>query len=943
MMKRPLLHILPVIAALLWLGTSCSTRKNTATTRFWQAFNTRYNVYYNGATHYDEQIKILEGYQDDYSKTLLIHPAEARADIHNKLPQPGGDFKRTIDKMQKAISLHSIKKKPRRGSGRTTEKQKQWLKREEYNPFLHNAWELLGRAEYMSGDFLASAATFHYISRHFQWLPATVTEAKLWEALSYCAMGWATEADNILTYMHPEKFTSKRQHYLYNLALADYHILEHHPDQAITPLAAAARHSSGPQKTRLHFLLGQLYTATGNKAGAYKAFGVAGSGTGSTYYTKLNARLRQSAVFDGKNINGEVRKLRRMTRFDRNKEYLDQIYYAIGNLYLGKGDTARAVTNYTLAVERSTRQGIDKAIAQLALGAIHFARRDYDQAQPCYSQALPALSNDYPDYKTLRRRSDVLDELAVYSQNVHLQDSLLRLSEKSPEEQRKVIAKIIDELKKREKQERDEQEMQERLANNQSLATNQRGGAATAPATFGLNDDKSWYFYNRAAKAAGKTQFQRLWGNRRLEDDWRRRNKAMFSLNAGDEDTEATGSDTAPADTTQLTEQQRKQAATELERENDPHYEQYYLKQIPKTDDDRATCHDIIQEGRYNMGIILKDKLEDMPAAVAEFTTLLRDYPDNVYRLDTYYNLYLLYMRHGLTAEAEQYRQLILQHFADSKYGHAMQDPAYLDNLRAMGQVQEQNYAQAYSDYLDNRNDRVHQAYEQMQRQYPMSELMPKFMFLHALAYVTDGDEAGFSATLKQLLERYPDTDLTPTASAMLKSLNAGRHIRSSASGTNKRGLLWATHLSQNDSTAASTTQVTPFSTDTDTPQYLLLAYPTDTVSANQLLYDVAYHNFTTFVVKDYDLEQMTFGALGILLVKGFANAGEVSHYRTILEDGMRGKLPPQVRLVTISQDNFAILLREGRSLQEYFRFSEEQLLQRVEQKADDTAPDDTP
>ena len=91
-------------AYILWLAvaavllSACSAKKNTAGSRFWQAFNTRYNVYYNGMTNYNEQIKLLENnYQDDYSQRLFIHPAEAYQ--HPKSPQPSGSFDRTIQKL----------------------------------------------------------------------------------------------------------------------------------------------------------------------------------------------------------------------------------------------------------------------------------------------------------------------------------------------------------------------------------------------------------------------------------------------------------------------------------------------------------------------------------------------------------------------------------------------------------------------------------------------------------------------------------------------------------------------------------------------------------------------------------------------------------------------------------------------------------------------------
>ena len=132
-----------------------------------------------------------------------------------------------------------------------------------------------------------------------------------------------------------------------------------------------------------------------------------------------------------------------MTRYDRNKEYLDQIYYAIGNLYLSRRDTNKAIENYVLAAEKSMRNGIDKAVSQVTLGGLYFDRHQYEKAQPCYAEAIPQLPETFPDYKLLKRRSDVLDELALYSQNVTLQDSLLRLSRMTPEQQLEVVNKII--------------------------------------------------------------------------------------------------------------------------------------------------------------------------------------------------------------------------------------------------------------------------------------------------------------------------------------------------------------------------------------------------------------------------------------------------------------------------------------------------------------------
>ncbi len=911
---------------------ACSTKKNNAATRNYQAFITRYNIYYNGDTHYKETLADMEGkYEDDFSRRVYMHPVEAKED--NTAPQPSGDFNRSIEKAQKAIQLRSIKKKPKVKGSRNSPKNKEWLRREEYNPFLHNAWMMMGRGQYYNGDFLGAASTFFYISKHFKWLPATVTEARLMQALSYISMGWQYEAEVILTRIKKDELTNNRLRRLYNYVYANFYIHADNYADAEPFLVEAVKGSRGAQKTRLNFLLGQVYQHLGRFAEAYQAFDAAGSSSSAPYRTKFNARIKQSEVFMGKDIEPEVKALRRMTRYDRNKEYLDQVYYAIGNLYLAHGDTAKAIENYELANEKSTRNGVDKAVNQVRLGELYFIRGNYEKAQPNYSEAVPLLPESFPDYETIKRRSDVLDELAVYSQNVNLQDSLLRLAAMPEEQRNKVIDKIIADLKKKEKEEAEEARRQEYLANEAAMGNQLQDNSTQS---FVINSDNSWYFYNTATKNAGRTEFQKRWGSRKLEDDWRRRNKATFNTDdfaAEGEDSENENSEASSADDSNEAPVDTAAAA----RANDPHFPEYYLAQIPQTEEEKATSHDVIQEGLYNMGVILKDKLDDFGASHREFDRLLADYPDNIYRLDTYYNLYLMCLRQGKTAEAERWRQLILSDFADSKYGIAMKDPAYIEKLRNMDRVQQELYEATYQAYLDNRNADVHEANKRMQTEYPLSKIMPKFMFLDALAYVTEKDTESFNSTLRDLLERYPDTDITPIASAWLKGMAQGRELHAGTGG-NLRGMLWDMKLS-NDTTGIDAEGPAQFELNPDSRQTIVFTFPTDKVSSNALLYEIARHNFKSFVVKDFDIEPMNFGRLGMIIVRGFENQEELNHYRSVMAASTDFKLPAGVRPIAISEANLQLLFDQGRSFEEYFRYLEEQNY--IDAQADLLAPEE--
>ena len=926
MKYRRCLHILLLIAVITSIAAlpSCSPKKNTAASRKYQAFITRYNIYYNGDTHFKETLKEMEGkYEDDYSQLLYMHPTEAR--INTKAPQPNGNFDRSIEKAQKAIQLRSITKRPKKKSGKQDAKYKEWLKREEYNPFLHNAWMMMGRSQFYNGDFLGAASTFFYTSKHFWWLPETVLEAKLWRARSYCALEWLFETENIIIKIKEDELTNNTLKELYNNVYAGYYIKLNEYEKAIPYLQKAIDYADGSQTIRLRFLLGQLYSRIGKKQEAYEAFKKAGGASNAPYRTQFNARIKQSEVYSEANIEPEVKALKRMTRYDRNKEYLDQIYYAIGNLYLSRQDTLNAIENYEMANEKSTRNGIDKAINQVTLGDLYYIRHNYDKAQPCYSEAVPQLPETYPNYAQIKRRSDVLDELAVYSQNVTLQDSLLRLSKLSPKELDKVIEKIIEDLKKKEKEEAENAQREEYLAQQKAQGSNLQNTGTSAPKTFTLNTDDSWYFYNTATKNAGKTEFQKTWGSRKLEDDWRRRNKASFNASdfeSGDGNTDGEG-----VDSTDIDEGGEKELSKEeqekLKRAEDPHYPEYYLKQIPKTDEERNIAHEIIQEGLYNMGIILKDKMEDFNASRSEFNRLLSQYPDNIYRLDVYYNMYIMAVRENSIAESNKYRDLILEHFPESGYGIAMRDPNYFDNLKMMNVQQETLYESTYEAYLNNRNAEVHDAYKYMTEKFPLSRIMPKFMFLHALSFITEKDSEQFNATLKELLEKYPDTDITPLASSYLKQMAQGRKLESSSS--NLRGMFWETKLGNDSVANANASKAAEFTINEQEPHYLVLLFPTDVISANQLLFEVARHNFTAFTIKSFDLELMNFDKLGLVIIKGCRNLEELKQYRKIMDESADFKLPPQVRPVEISESNFKILINEGRSFEEYFIFSGEE------------------
>ncbi|MCC8143172.1 MAG: tetratricopeptide repeat protein [Tannerellaceae bacterium] len=912
-MKKSFYYIISLfLLLLLW---SCGTKKNTKASRFYNAFTTRYNIYYNGKTHFDQTLKsINEGYQESYAERIHMYPISAQP--KDKI-EPGGPFDRTVEKSNKAIKLKSIKTKPPKKRGwRNDPKQRALQEKEEYNPFLKNCWLLLGQAQFYNTDFLQAAATFSYIARHYAQEEEVVAEARLWQARCYSELNWFYEAEDILGKLNINGIP-KRNLKQYAAVYADYLIKNQQFEEAVPYLQTAIKaEKNGHQRARMKYLLGQIYAEQGIDGMAYKMFNEVANAS-PPYELEFAARIRQTEVFSGANHQKVVKMLERMGKSDKNKDYLDQVYYALGNVYLTREDTVNAIKNYHLAIEKSTKHGLEKAICEIRLGDLYFTMREYVKAQPCFSGALGAITKEHKEYKRVSKLSSVLDELVIHVEAVQLQDSLQTLARMPETERLAAIDKIIEQVIKEEEQAKAEAEREAYLADQEARGTgiNRPGTETASVGIFGAGDG-SFYFYNPQTVSQGKTQFQRKWGRRTLEDDWRRRQKTFTTFNDSNEIPES------------LHEEGLQEEIDKLEGElppvvsDDPKTREYYIQQLPLTEEDMAASNLIIADGLYNMAMIYKDKLEDMPLAVEAFEELERRFPANENQLESYYQIYLMALRAQDTPLADRYKGKIIAAFPESDYAVAIADPDYEYNIRTMDAVQDSVYQLTYDSYLAGDTNRVRYNYQYINDKYPLANLLPKYMFLNALTYVQSGNAEGFKEALKELLEKYPNADVSTLAGEMLKGVLRGRTLVQG----NFRGMSWNLRFGVGeDGLLSATDSARVFTDDIHTPYRLLMMYPAGSLDRNQLLYAVAAYNFSNFMVKEFDMEFEEAGTMEVLAINGFNSIVEILHYYKMIyeEDGYAQALDRYITFLPISVDNYETLMR-GKTLEEYIYFFEE-------------------
>ena len=892
------------------LMAACSAHKNTARSRFWQSFTAKYNTYYNGELAYiDGALEKEKGNKDNFTEMLPLYT------VGNKqsLTLGKGNFERTVEKMEKTIKLHSIKAKPEwKKSRRKTARDKEWLGRKEYNPFLWKAWLMMGQAQFQKGDFDEAAATFSYMSRLYQTQPQQNGIARAWLARCYVELDWLYDAEDVIRNMSRDSILYQAKKH-WDATYADYYLKTGELEKAIPHLRQTIKNEKRKtQKAREWFLMGQIQGALGHREEAYKAYQKA-IRQNPPYELEFNARIAQTEVMAKGNYKKMIARLNRMARSDNNKDYLDQVYYAIGNIYLMQKDTTQAIAAYEKGNEKATRSGIEKGVLLLKLGNLYWILEKYNDAQRCYGEAIGLLDKERPDYEELSKRSKVLDELVPYTDAVHLQDSLQELALMPEKDRLAAIDRVIDELKKKEKEERRKQqeaEVEQALEKQESVGNRNRQQPKQNPQTNNNNNNNGqWYFYNQMAVNQGKQAFQKQWGKRENQDDWQRVNKTVVNLDLPDdtENPEATDSLEMPEmDTTVPSDSVAGDTGDTAEADslaNDPHNREYYLAQIPFTEEQKAESDLIIMDGLFNAGVIFKDKLENMSLAEKQLVRLTTQYPDFEKMDQAWYHLFLLYSRKGDTASANACLEKLIEDFPESEWTILLNDPYFEENARFGEHIEDSLYGATYEAFKANNHSMIHANAKLSEERFPLGENRPKFIFINGLSLLNEGDAKGCVAELKTVVEKYPQSEVTEMAGMIIKGVQEGRTLYG---GKFDLDDIWSRRDVTIDLDSASTDTL---SADRNVPFLFLLAYQPDSLNENQLLYEMARFNFSNFLVRNFDLEIEREQGFSRMLIRGFLSFDEALQYaRQLYASEALSNTLPHCRSLVISEHNLTLI-----------------------------------
>ena len=887
----------------LILFSSCSNKKNTAQSRWWQAFTAKYNTYYNGTLAYiDGSLEKENGNKDNYTEMLPLYT------VGNKASRELGksNYETAIEKCQKTIKLHSITARPEWNKSRKkTERDIEWLNRKEYNPFLWRAWMLMGRSQFYKGDFDEAASTFTYMCRLYKTQPAIYGKARAWLAKCYIEQDWIYDAEDVIRNTQRDSIDWRAQKE-WDYTYADYYLHIGDLENAEKYLRKVVKHEMrSKQRAREYYLLGQVEAALGHKDEAYKAFKKVIS-QNPPYEVEFNARIAMTEVLaDGTQARKMITRLKHMASDDNNKEYLDQVYYAIGNIYLTLKDTTQAIYAYEAGNKKATRSGIEKGVLLLHLGDLYWAKEKYGDAGRCYGEAIGLLDKDRDDYKQLSERSKILDELTPYTNAVELQDSLQLLAKMSEKDRNAAIDRVITALKKKEKEERDKAAEENVAAVQARNNTGQRQNNSTSQnnRTTG-RQNAAWYFYNPTTVQQGKQAFARAWGKRDNVDNWQRVNKSIVG-NIGSENTEEPIYTEQQLDSIAAVEEKAEKEKARLDTAaNDPHKREYYLAQIPFTPEQLEESNAQIEDGLFHSAVIFKDKLENLTLSEKSFTRLLRDFPETQTKDEVYYHMYLLYARKGDNIKAQRYLNKMKNECANSKWTTILTDPYFEENAKYGTHIEDSLYAATYDAFKNDRFEEVKNNASISDKRFPLGDNRDKFLFISGLSKLNEGDADGCLARLDTLVKAYPQSKVSELAGMIINGVRQGRTL---VGGNFSMEDVWNRRtavMSDKDTTNAK-----GFSDERNTEFTFMFVYNPDSISENKLLFQLARFNFTNFVVRNFNIEIADAAGLHHMMVTGFRSFDEARQYARVLykNDGMMNAAKGS-RSVVISNENLPML-----------------------------------
>ena len=839
-----------ILALILLISPSCSTKKKSWVNRQYHNTTAKYNGYFNGNESIKDGLKKLHAnHIDDYTTTISVFPT--------------GDLKtaqKTNSYMDKAIQKGSI----------VIQRHSMKIKGTEYCKWIDDNYLMVGKAYFYKRDFEEAIKTFSFIINEYSKNEIRF-EAALWLVRGYVEKGDFTSAESVLLdLLKDKKFPNKLDKELAVVA-SDFYVQKKDFTSATTELLSATELIKRKRKkVRLNYILAQIYQYSNNYSLAQKHYELVLKSS-PEYEMAFNAKMSLARSLESGNPDTKKmkEKLFKMTKDDKNKEYLDQIYHTIAEMEINNGDTLSAIENYTLSAVNSVENNSQKALSFLALGKIYFEKGAYKLASANYDSTIFYMDNDFRLYEEANARHLILTDLVSNINIVEMQDSLQMLAKLPKSEQSAVIGNIIQAELEKERRAAEDQSLKQQMM----YESGRNGGREEQ---FGSNTSGGqWYFYNPAPLSFGMSEFRKKWGTRKLEDDWRRKDKKI-STNF---EIDSTSTDSI---------------SVEAKNTKDPNY---YLKQLPKTKEDFENSDSQIKEALYQLGVIYKEALNKIDLSTDNFGAIFTRFPtDEQYAALALYNVYINYLETN-NPKATNSKETLLSKYPNSIYAKMIVDPNYTSEILSKKDLAEINYQEIFLLYKENVFDQVLVKTENISDE----KYKNKLLLLRALSFIQKEEMDMATTILKNISKE--DEKVSQEAKYILDAINDPAKMKKA----NELALVGSPYLYRSNY-----------------QHMIILVLPKEGVDVTYLKTLISDFHTNSLGNEVFEISALLLGLdQHLLMIKSFENIKKsMSYYELFIQEGsvMEVLNKSEYKIMSISFENFQEFYK-NKDAQGYYNF----------------------
>ena len=685
--------------------------------------STKYNVLFNGHEALKQGLQELNAnYEDNYWEVLPIEPLDVdELDLPDSGLEDGPvtPFDKAEEKAVKAVQKHSM-----------------LIARQERNPQIDDAYLLLGKARYYSKRFVPALEAFNFVILNYPGAKL-IQETKIWQSKTLIRLQNEEQAiENLNALLRGSSLEEETVEAAHTALAMAYESLGD-TDLVIKNLEKAVQYSNNIEQTaRNLFVLGQLYGLNDEKEKATVSFQQIVELRKAPYKYKIHAYIEKAKIANTAESRQQAKdEISLLVKERENRPYLDALYFHLGRI-AEESDKDLAMEYYNKSIQAGFEPTQQRGLSYEAMGNLLFDKAEFLVAGAYYDSVLNIAQNkNSKRIRRLARKRANLNEVILYENIAKTNDSILKLTAMSLDEQAAFFNAHIENLKA------EEARMQEEPKKNTGFFNFGRGSSGAQESS------GKWYFYNVQTVGFGTQEFERIWGKRPHEDNWRLSNKTQLNFGTTGESIENV-----------------------LTFDDSKKYElEYYLERIPS---DIGTIQRLKEERNnayYKLGLIYKEQFGELELAKDKLSSLLTMEPEASLKIPATYHLYKTHEALG-NAEAEHFKNQIINDYADSKYAQIILNPAEFIEDQTEN-TPETSYAAVFYKYKDGLYDEVIEGVEAAIVTYEGQEIVPKFELLKAYAIGKRDGLQAFKEALDFVAMNYPNTEEGAKASEVIEAI----------------------------------------------------------------------------------------------------------------------------------------------------------------------------